>query len=144
MVSATLRFPRDRFAHFIASFGGDDIDQYRVVGTKGQIELSSGYRFDRRAEAHPVEGGCATEKKFPQYDHFSGQAHYFSDCVLKGTRPEADGGDGLADVAIMRAIEEAAKTGKAQKIALPAAPRASREVHGAELPDGREAPDAVI
>ena len=122
MVSATLRFPGDRFAHFIASFGGDDIDQYRVVGTTGQIEVSSGYRFDRPITLKLTKGGKTVEKAFPQYDHFSGQAHYFSDCILNGARPEPDGGDGLADVAIMRAIEEAAKTGQAQKIALPERP----------------------
>ena len=119
MVSATLRFPGDRLAHFIASFGGDDIDQYRVVGSSGQIEVSSGYRFDRPITVRLTKAGKTVEKAFPQYDHFSGQAHYFSDCVLKGIRPEPDGGDGLADVAIMRAIEESAKTGRAQKIALP-------------------------
>jgi predicted dehydrogenase len=119
MVSATLRFPGDRLAHFIASFGGDDIDQYRVVGTSGQIEVSSGYRFDRPITVRLTKGGKTVEKPFPQYDHFSGQAHYFSDCILNGVRPEPDGGDGLADVAIMRAIEDSAKTGRAQKIALP-------------------------
>jgi predicted dehydrogenase len=119
MISATLRFPGDRLAHFIASFGGDDIDQYRVVGTSGQIEVSSGYRFDRPITVRLTKGGKTVEKAFPQYDHFSGQAHYFSDCILKGVRPEPDGGDGLADVAIMRAIEESAKTGRAQKIGLP-------------------------
>jgi predicted dehydrogenase len=62
------------------------------------------------------------EKAFPQYDHFSGQAHYFSECILNGVRPEPDGGDGMADVVIMRAIEEAAKTGRLQKIALPERP----------------------
>jgi predicted dehydrogenase len=119
MVSATLRFPGERLAHFIASFGGDDIDQYRVVGTSGQIEVSSGYRFDRPITVRLTKGGKTVEKAFPQYDHFSSQAHYFSECILKGVRPEPDGGDGLADVAIMRAIEESAKTGRAQKIALP-------------------------
>jgi predicted dehydrogenase len=119
MVSATLRFPGDKLAHFIASFGGDDIDQYRVVGTSGQIEVSSGYRFDRPVTVRLTKGGKTAEKAFPQYDHFSGQAHYFSDCILKGVRPEPDGGDGLADVAIMRAIEESAKTGRTQKITLP-------------------------
>jgi predicted dehydrogenase len=119
MVSATLRFPGDRLAHFIASFGGDDLDHYRVVGTSGQIEVSSGYRLDRPVTVKLTRGGKTVEKAFPQYDHFSGQAHYFSDCVLKGIRPEPDGGDGLADVAIMRAIEESAKTGRPQKIALP-------------------------
>lgn len=122
MVSATLRFPGERIAHFIASFGGDDIDQYRVVGTSGQIEVSSGYRFDRPVTVRLTKGGKTVEKAFPQYDHFSGQAHYFSDCILKGVQPEPDGGDGLADVVIMRAIEESAKTGRLQKINLPERP----------------------
>lgn len=122
MVSATLRFPGDRLAHFIASFGGGDIDQYRVVGTAGQIEVSPGYRFDRPMKIRLTKGGETVERVFPQYDQFSGQAHYFSDCVLKGVRPEPDGGDGLADVAIMRAIEESARTGQAQKIVLPERP----------------------
>lgn len=122
MVSATLRFPGDRIAHFIASFGGDDLDQYRVVGTKGQIEVSPGYRFDRAITIKLTKGGETVEKTFPQYDQFSGQAAYFADCVLKGVDPEPDGGDGLADVVIMRAIEESARTGGAQKITLPERP----------------------
>lgn len=122
MVSATLRFPGERLAHFIASFGGDDIDQYRVVGTAGQIEVSSGYRFDRPVTVRLTKDGRTVEKAFPQYDHFSGQAHYFSECILNGIRPEPDGGDGLADVAIMRAIEASAKTGRLHKIALPERP----------------------
>ena len=119
MVSATLRFPGDRIGQFVASFGGDGIDQYRVIGTEGQIEVHSGYRFDRPITVRLTRGGKTEEKRFPQYDHFSGQIHYFSECVQKGLRPVADGADGLADVVIMRAIEEAAKTGTAQKIALP-------------------------
>ncbi|MFN4141022.1 Gfo/Idh/MocA family protein [Aestuariivirga sp.] len=126
MVSATLRFPGDRLAHFTASFGADDLDQYRVIGTKGQIEVSPGFKFDRAMKIRLTSGGGTEEKSFPQYDHFSGQAHYFSDCILKGIRPEPDGGDGLADVAIMRAIEEAARTGRSQKISLP--PRPSHPV----------------
>ena len=136
MVAATLRFPGDRIGQFVASFGADDIDQYRVVGTKGQIEVSSGYRFDKPITLHVTRGGKTEVKAYPQYDHFSSQAYYFSDCILKAKRPEADGGDGLADVAIMRAIEKAAETGQAQKLKLPA-----REVH--PLPEfGRDFPMA--
>jgi predicted dehydrogenase len=69
-----------------------------------------------------TRGGETVEKAFPQYDQFSGQAAYFSDCILNGVRPEPDGGDGLADVVVMRAIEEAARTGRAQKISLPPRP----------------------
>lgn len=119
MVAATLRFPKGRLAQFVCSFGGDEIDQYRVVGTRGQIEMNSGYRFDKPITLRLTKDGQVTEKAFPQYDHFSGQAAYFSDCILKDRSPEPDGGDGLADVAVLRAIEKAAETGQAQKIALP-------------------------
>lgn len=122
MVSASLRFPKGRVAHFIASFGADDLDQYRIVGSRGQIEMSHAFRLDRPMTMRVTRDGKVTETSYPQYDHFSGQAAYFSDCILKGVRPEADGGDGLADVAIMRAIEEAAKSGRPQKISLPARP----------------------
>lgn len=121
-VSASMVFPKGRMAHFIASFGSDDLDQYRVVGSKGQIEMLPGFRFDRAMTMRVTKGGKVTETAYPQYDQFSGQAAYFSDCVLKGVRPEADGGDGLADVVIMRAIEESAKTGRAQKVSLPPRP----------------------
>ncbi|WP_395686718.1 Gfo/Idh/MocA family protein [Aestuariivirga sp.] len=118
-VSATLRFPEGRLGHFVASFGGDDVDQYRVVGTEGQIEVSPGFRLDCAIKLAITRGGTTVEKVFPQYDQFSGQAAYFSDCILKGHKPEPDGGDGLADVAIMRAIEESARTGRPQSISLP-------------------------
>ncbi|MCX7348637.1 MAG: Gfo/Idh/MocA family oxidoreductase [Alphaproteobacteria bacterium] len=123
MVSVTLRFPGDRIGQFVASFGGDDIDQYRVVGTTGQIEVSSGYRFDRPITVRLTRGGKTEETCFPQYDHFSGQIDYFSDCIQKGLKPVADGADGLADVVIMRAIEQSAATGMAQKISLAPAAR---------------------
>lgn len=122
-VSVSMTFPHGRMAHFTASFGSDDLDQYRVLGTKGQIEMLPGFRFDRAMVLRVTKDGKVTEKAYPQYDQFSGQAAYFSDCILKGVRPEADGGDGLADVVIMRAIEDSAKTGRAQKISLP--PRAA-------------------
>ncbi len=116
MVAATLRFPGGRLAHFTASFGADSIDEYRIVGTEGQIVASPGYRFETPVSYRLTRGGKVTEKTFPQYDHFSGQTAYFSDCILKGQRPEPDGGDGLNDVRAMLAIEAAARTGKSQKI----------------------------
>ncbi len=134
MVAATLRFPGERIAQFVASFGADDLDQYRVVGTTGQIEVSSGYRFDRQITLHVTKGGTTEVKAYPQYDHFSSQAHYFSNCILNGVRPEADGGDGLADVAIMRAIEKAVETGQAQKLALPARDQHPVKEFGKEFP----------
>jgi predicted dehydrogenase len=130
MVAATLRFPKGRLAHFTASFGAADIDMYRVVGSEGELTVEPGFRFEHAMKLRLNRGGKITEQSFPNYDHFSGMTAYFSDCILKGIRPEGDGGDGLNDVRAMLAIEAAAKTGLPQKIV--SAPRPGHPVPGME------------
>jgi predicted dehydrogenase len=123
-ISATLRFPGDRLAHFTASFGANLTDSYKITGTEGEIEVAPGYRFETATRIRLLRAGtCVAEKSYPQYDHFSGQTAYFSDCILKGERPEADGEEGLADMRVLLAIEAAAKTGTVQKISSPERPR---------------------
>ena len=53
-------------------------------------------------------------------DHFAGHTAYFSDCILNAQPPEPDGGEGLADVRALLAIERAANTGQPQTIDTPA------------------------
>ncbi len=122
MVSATLRFPGGRLATFAASFNGADNDWYRVTGTKGEIVVDPGFRFETPPKALLRQGGGTTELTYPSVDHFGGQIAYFSDCIQTGAPPECDGAEGLADVLIMRAIEQAATTGSAVRIDLPARP----------------------
>jgi predicted dehydrogenase len=130
MVAATLRFPKGRLAHFTASFGAADIDMYRVVGSEGELTVEPGFRFEHAMKLRLNRGGKITEQSFPNYDHFSGMTAYFSDCILKGIRPEGDGGDGLNDVRAMLAIEAAAKSGLPQKIV--SAPRPGHPIPGME------------
>lgn len=115
-VAALLRFPGDRMAQFTVSFNGEGIDTYRVVGTEGEITMEPGYRFEHTMKMRLNRKGVITEKTYPTVDHFSGMTAYFSDCILKGQRPEPDGEDGRNDVAALRAIEAAAMTGLPQKI----------------------------
>jgi predicted dehydrogenase len=122
-IVATLRFPGDRVATFVASFGAAAIDGYRVVGTCGELEMAPGYRFETATRLRLVRDGVASERSFPRLDQFSGQVACFSQCILEGTPPEADGHEGLADVRAMLAIEEAARTGVRQPIASPPRPR---------------------
>ncbi len=42
-----LRFPGDRLAQLMVSFGSAEQDQYRVVGTRGHLELDQAYAFSR-------------------------------------------------------------------------------------------------
>ncbi|NRG18254.1 Gfo/Idh/MocA family oxidoreductase [Rhizobiales bacterium] len=122
-IAVTLRFPGGRLAQFVASFGADTLDTYRVVGTKGEITLEPGFRFETDTNLRLRQDEVVVlEKPSPSVDHFGGQTAYFSDCILNGVRPEPDGEEGLADVRAMLAIERAAATGKPQKIDTPPRP----------------------
>ncbi|MER9474791.1 Gfo/Idh/MocA family oxidoreductase [Mesorhizobium sp. M0520] len=123
-IAVTLRFPEGRLAQFIASFGADNSDFYHVAGTKGSVTADPGFRFETAVQIKLRHGDIRTEKTFPQTDHFAGQTAYFSDCILNAQPPEADGGEGFADVRALLAIERAASTGQPQKIDTPA-----RQVH---------------
>jgi predicted dehydrogenase len=115
-ICATLKFPGDRIATFVASFGAAPLDMYRVIGSRGDLEMSPGFRFETATRLRLTQDGHVTERSFPHVDHFSGQVAYFSDCILQDKPPEADGRDGLADVRALLAIEAAARTGRSQRI----------------------------
>lgn len=118
-VAATLRFPGDRIGQFVASFMGQDVDFYRVIGSEGEITMEPGYRFENTMKLRLIRGSTVEEKLYPKIDHFSGMIHYFSDCIQKGRRPVADGEEGLNDMRVLLAIEAAARSGQPQKIVSP-------------------------
>lgn len=122
-LAATLRFPSNGLAQFICSFGAAAVDNYRVVGSKGDIELDPAFKFDFAMKMRLRRDGVTTETTFPQIDHFGAQVAYFSDCIIANTPPEADGSEGLADMRALIAIEAAARTGKPQPIQSPPRPR---------------------
>lgn len=122
-IAATLRFPSGGIAQFIASFGSAQIDAYRVVGTEGDVELDPGYRFETATRMRLRRDGRIEETPFERVDHFAGQIAYFSDCIASGTPPVADGEEGLADMRVLLAIEQAARTGRPVAIANPARAR---------------------
>jgi predicted dehydrogenase len=115
-VAALLRFPSGGLAQFVASFGASEVDNYRVVGTSGDLELGPGFRFETATRLRLRRDGKIVETQFPQIDHFGAQVGYFSDCIMSGTPPEADGDEGLADLRALIAIERAVSTGIPQAI----------------------------
>lgn len=115
-VAAMLRFPSGGIAQFVASFAAGAVDNYRVVGTSGDLELDPGYMFETATRLRLRRDGKTVETHFPQIDHFGAQVAYFSDCIRSGTPPEADGDEGLADLRALVAIEKAASTGMPQAI----------------------------
>jgi predicted dehydrogenase len=118
-VAAMLRFPSGGLAQFVASFGAAAVDNYRVVGTLGDLELDPGFRFETATKLRLRRDGKVVETQFPQIDHFGAQVAYFSDCIATGAPPEADGEEGLADMRALIAIEKACVTGRPETISSP-------------------------
>jgi predicted dehydrogenase len=118
-VAALLRFPSGGLAQFVASFGAGAVDNYRVVGTSGDLELDPGFRAETATRLRLRRDEKIVETQFPQIDNFGAQVAYFSDCIATGTPPEADGEEGLADLRTLIAIEKAYLSGQPQAISCP-------------------------
>lgn len=116
MAGAVLRFPDDRLATFMCSFGAADIARYLIVGTKGSLELVNGYEYSLPVELHLTVDGKKASRTFPRRDQFAPELVHFSDCILKDKEPEPSGLEGLNDVRVIRAIFESAEKNSAVKI----------------------------
>jgi predicted dehydrogenase len=116
MDSAILRFPGDRVATFTCSFGAADCSSYRVLGTKGDLRVEPAYEYAMPLKHILTAGGKPKETEFRKKDQIAGELVYFSDCVLKGVEPEPSGVEGLADVRVVRALLESARTGRPVKL----------------------------
>jgi predicted dehydrogenase len=110
-IAATMKFDGGRIATFHASFASAAIDEFRVVGTEGTLEFQRAFQFNAGRTIVLSRGNEVERIDVPQTDNFSGMAAYFSDCILAGTPPIVDSGEGLADMRALLAIEEAAARG---------------------------------
>jgi glucose-fructose oxidoreductase len=136
MTGAMLRFPQDRLANFVCSFGAYDCSSYQIVGTKGALRVEPAYEYADRLIHYRTIDGKTQKKVFSKRDQFAAELLYFSECVREGRKPEPDGQEGLADVKIIEALYESAKTGR--RVALNLPPRTERPA----LNLNREAPPA--
>ena len=117
MLTVVMKFPEERLGTFTISYGANPMGQYRIVGTEGDLEVTPGYTWQQGLIHKLTVGEKTTEKSFGRSDHFGGETKYFSDCVLDDRHPEPDGEEGLADVRVIKAIEESLKTGQPVKVA---------------------------
>jgi predicted dehydrogenase len=116
MTGAILRFPRDQLGIFTCSFGSTDIGYYDLVGTKGHLRLENAYEYRGDARCITTIEGKQIEKTFKAGDQFAPELIYFSNCILEDRSPEPSGREGLADVRIINAIYDSAKTRRTIRI----------------------------
>jgi predicted dehydrogenase len=117
MTTAILRFPGERIATITSSFGAAPFSEYALVGTQGWLRLSPAYEYaDPLCAEIKIANRDPVRRQYPLVDQFGGELMYFSDCILKNREPEPDGYEGLADVRIVRAIVESARSGEPVKL----------------------------
>jgi glucose-fructose oxidoreductase len=111
MTSVTLRFPFDRVATFVSSFGAQATSEYSLIGTKGRIRLSPAYDYEKPLAYELVIGDAEPKHKtFRKRDQFGAELEYFSECLQNHFKPEPSGEEGLADIRIVEAILQSART----------------------------------
>ena len=107
-----LKFPGERIANFICSFGAHDRSRYEIVGTKGSIVVDPAYEYAQGLGYELTVGEKKQKKKFAKSDQFAPELVYFVQCVRAKRAPEPSGKEGLVDVAIIEAIHESLSTGR--------------------------------
>jgi predicted dehydrogenase len=107
-VAVTMKFVEDRVAAFVVSYNGGGVNDFRIVGEKGSLFSDPAYMMNMAMEHKLVVGpdNKASTQRFAATDHFGGELKYFSECVIEGRQPEADGEEGMLDVRVLAAIEE--------------------------------------
>lgn len=132
MTSVVMRFPGEQLATFTCSFGASDVSRYSLIGGKGMLTADPAYEYAMGIRHHLTVRGKSKTKVFPKRDQFAAEISYFSDCILKDKEPEPSGLEGLADVQIVQAIYQSARTHQIVAVSqLPAKkkPALDQEIH---------------
>lgn len=117
MTAAILRFPGERLASFISSFGADNHHFYQVLGTEGSVRVEPAFEFAERLGHQRQLAGKKSKHQYAVRDQVAPEIVYFSDCILGDRTPEPSGREGLADVRVIRALLRSAASGRAVKLA---------------------------
>ena len=120
-VSFTMRFPSGVLAHCDCSFGSAESRRYRVHCAKGFVEMDPAFSYRglrlRVKQGDSKESNAQlSEWQIQEVNQFTAEMDHFSECVLHDKAPRTPGEEGLADMRIISAIEEAARTGQTVEI----------------------------
>ena len=111
ITAGRLRFPQERLASFVCSFGGASLSQYDVVGTEGVLRVEPAFDIGGPLAHRLTVKGRTKTITFPGRDQFAAELIEFSDCILEDREPEPSGEEGLADVRVLQALDESARSG---------------------------------
>ena len=118
----TMRFPSGVIAHASCSLGTVESRHCEVIARDGAFEIDNAFTY-RDLEMHVRRAGKSggrpnevIEPKIEQHDQFALELDAFAQAVLNDKPVRTPGADGLADLKVIAAIEEAARTGRTVKV----------------------------
>lgn len=139
MTSVVMRFPGERIAQFTASQGASSVSEFRVIGTKGDVELDPAFEYAGRMHESVTKDGKTREERGPKKDQFAPEIIHFSNCIIEGSQPEPSGEEGLADVRVIEAIIRSAATREVVHVeAVERSSRPSRRLEMRKPPVGHQ------
>lgn len=130
--AVVMRFPEGKLASFNVSFGAEAVATYRLVGTEGELNVENAYEYKGKIRWKLKSQDKTRKGKVPERDQLAPELLTFSECIIEGREPEPDGWEGLADVRIIEALYESARTGRPVKLApfeRPQRPTGEQELH---------------
>ena len=111
-VHVILKFPRERIANFICSFGAADRSRYEIVGTKGSVVVDPAFEYAEGLGYELTVGEQEEAQEIRQERPVRARAGVFRASACAPTAaPEPSGNEGLIDVAIIEAIHRSIRTG---------------------------------
>lgn len=107
-----LRFSENRIAQFTSSQVTMDVDHFDLVGTKGHLHVQPAYTYYDEIEHTITIDGKTKKTSFPKSDQFAPELVHFAKCITQDKTPEPSGEEGLADIRIIEALTESARTNR--------------------------------
>jgi predicted dehydrogenase len=114
--SVSMRFPEERVAQFVCSFGAADRAHYEVIGAEGFLTLDNAYEYAAEIKMHIESKHGEKDRTFAKRDQIAAEIEYFARCIREDVDPEPSGWEGLEDVRIIQAILASARFGRAVPI----------------------------
>ena len=111
-----LRFPSGILANCSSSYCYFHQSHYRVMGTKGRLEMDPATWYNGN-RMWIERDGKIEQIEINEVDHFAAEMDHMSDCVMQNKQPLTPGEEGLRDLKIIEAVYESARSGKTVKLA---------------------------
>ena len=83
-----MRFPHERVAQFVCSFGASDRAHYELIGTEGYMTLDNAYDYNAEMTMHVSGKHGEKHRTFERRDQIAAEIEYFARCVRDDVDPE--------------------------------------------------------